>query len=174
MGWLLRGHFGGGLRWGRGPHPVRQVLLPFGPGQGSSGCWGSGGRSPWADSHSGRDTPRGMLNRVDVGALPSNRWYGVTIIPWPLVGAALRAVPQAVRKVRQSFPSFTMASASRHWMSLVWACWVERALEEPLDSASLMVVEQQFSASARAREQLSSISLRQAACWTLASLISTI
>ena len=29
-----------------------------------------------ANSQSEGDTPGGMLNRVDVGALPSNRWYG--------------------------------------------------------------------------------------------------
>ena len=43
-----------------------------------------------ADSHSGGDTPGGILNRVDVGALPSNRWYGVTIMPRPSGGLALR------------------------------------------------------------------------------------
>ena len=37
-----------------------------------------------ADSCSGEDTTRGMLNRVYVGAFPNNRWYGVTIMPWPL------------------------------------------------------------------------------------------
>ena len=93
-----------------------------------------------ADSHSGGDTPRGMLNRVDVGALPSNRWYGITIMPWPLGGLALRAAPQVVRKVKQSFPSSSIASTFRCWMSLVWDCWVEWAQEVPLDSASLMVV----------------------------------
>ena len=50
----------------------------------------------------------------------------------------------------------------------------EWALEVPLDSASHMVAEQWFSASARAREQLSSISLRQAVYQTLALLISAI
>ena len=50
--------------------------------------------------------------------------------------------------------------------------FIEWALEVPLDSASQMVVGQQFSASARATEQLSSISVRQAACQTLALLIS--
>ena len=44
----------------------------------------------------------------------------------------------------------------------------------PLDSASLMVVEQWFSTSAKAREQSSSITLRQVACWTLASLNSNV
>ena len=120
-----------------------------------------------ADSCSGGDTPGGMLNRVDVGAFPSNRWYGVTIMPWPPGGLTLRAAPQAVRKVRQSLPSSSIASASRHWMSFVWNCWVEWALEVPLDSASLMVVEQQFSASAKGREQSSSISFRQVACFRL-------
>ena len=87
---------------------------------------------------------------------------------------ALRAAPQVVRKARQSFPSSSMASASRHWMSLSWACWVDWALEALLDSASLMVVEQQFSTCARAREQSSLISLRQVASWTLALLISAV
>ena len=86
-------------------------------------------------------------------------------MPWPSGGLALRAALQVVRKARQSFPSSSMAYASRHWMSLVWGCW---------DIASELVVEQQFSTSARAREQSSSISLRQVACQTLASLISTI
>ena len=127
-----------------------------------------------ADSHSGEGTPGGMLNRVDIGAFPSNRWYGVTIMPWPSGGLALRAVPQAVRKARWFFPSSSIASNSRCWISLASNCWVEWALEAPLDSASLMVVEQQFSSSAKAREQSSSISLRQAACQTLASLTSTV
>ena len=85
--------------------------------------------------------PGGMLNRVDIGAFPSNRWYGVTIMPQPLGGLALRAAPQVVRKARQSFPSSSIASASRHWMSLTWDCLVEQALEAQLDSASLVVVE---------------------------------
>ena len=118
--------------------------------------------------------PGGMLNRVDIGAYPSNRWYGVIMMPQPLGGLALRAALQAVRKVRWSFPSSSMAFTSRCWMSLVWDCWVEPALEAPLDSASLMVVEQWFSASAKASKQSSSISLRKVACWTLASLISAV
>ena len=51
-----------------------------------------------ADSYSGGDTPGGMLNRVDIGAFPSNRWYGVIIMPWLLWGLALRAAPQVVRE----------------------------------------------------------------------------
>ena len=132
------------------------------------------GRVHGTDSHSGGDTPRGMFNRVDVGAFPSNRWYGVIIMPQPLGGLALRAALQAVRKVRQSFPSFSVASAPRHWMSMVWAYWDEWALEALLDSASHMVVEQQFSTSARASEHLSLISLIHVACHILASLISTV
>ena len=93
-------------------------------------------------------------------------------MPQPLGGLALRAALQAVRKVRWSFSSSSMASTSRHWMSWALACWLSGLLEVPLDSASQMVVGQQFSASARATEQLSSISLRQAAYQTLALLIS--
>ena len=81
-------------------------------------------------------------------------------MPQPLGGVALRAALQAVRKARQSFPSSSIAFASRHWMSLACDCWVEQALEVSLDSTSLMVVEQQFSASAKATEHLSSIPLR--------------
>ena len=92
----------------------------------------------------------------------------------PSGGLALRAALQVVRKARQYFPSSSIAAASRCCISLALDCWVVWALEALLDSASLMVVEQWFSASAKAREQSSSISLRQVACWTLASLISTI
>ena len=59
-------------------------------------------------------------------------------------------------------------------MSLVWDCWIEWALGVPLDSGSLMAVEQWFSASARAQVQSSSISLMQAVCQTLALLINTV
>ena len=79
-----------------------------------------------AGSHSEGDTPRGMFSRVDIGAFPISRWKGVTIMPWALGGLAQRAVPQVARKARWSFPSSSMASASRHWMSLVWDCWVSR------------------------------------------------
>ena len=92
----------------------------------------------------------------------------------PLGGLALRAAMQAVREARWSFPSSSMASTSRHQMSLAWDCWIEQALEMLLDSASLMAVEQWFAASAKVRVQSSSISLRQAACQTLASLISAV
>ena len=54
-----------------------------------------------------------MLSRVDIGAIPSKRWKGVTIILWALGGLALRAVPQAARKARWSLLSSSMASASR-------------------------------------------------------------
>ena len=87
----------------------------------------------------------------------------------PPGGLALREALQVVRKVRHSFPS-----SSRCWMSLTWDCWVQQALEVLLDSASLMVVEQQFSASAKARMQSSSISFRQVVFQTLALLISTV
>ena len=70
-------------------------------------------------SCSGSDTTRVKLNMADVGASPNSKWYGVIIIPWPSGGLALRAVLQAVKKVRQSLPSYSMASASRCWMSLV-------------------------------------------------------
>ena len=64
-------------------------------------------------------------------------------------GLALRMAPQVVRKVRQSLPSSLMASASRHWMSLAWDCWIEWVLEAPQESASWMADKQQFSASAK-------------------------
>ena len=66
-----------------------------------------------------------------------------------------------------------MASASRCWMSLACDCWIERTCEAPQESASLIAVEQQFSATAKAQAQSASASLIQAACHTLASLIST-
>ena len=103
-------------------------------------------------SCSGVDTPGGMLNGVGIGAFPSNRWYGVIIMPWPLGGLALRAAPQTVRKVGWSFPSSSIAYASRHCMSLAWDYRAKQALEVLLDSASLMVEEQQFSTSAKATE----------------------
>ena len=112
------------------------------------------------DSCSGGDTPRGMLNRVDVGAFPNSRWYEATIMLWASGGLALRAALQVVRKARQSLPSSSMASTSRHWMSLAWDCWIEWALEVPLDSTSLRAVEQQFSVSAEVQAQLFSISLQ--------------
>ena len=59
------------------------------------------------------DTPGEMLSRVDIGAFPSNMWKGVTIISLTLGGLALKEVPQAARKVRQSLFSSSMASASR-------------------------------------------------------------
>ena len=67
-----------------------------------------------------------------------------------------------------------MASASRQLMSLAWDCWIKWALEALPDSASLMAVEEQFSASAKAWAQLSSIYLIQVVCQTLALLISTV
>ena len=60
--------------------------------------------------------PWGMLSRVDVGAFPSSRSKGLTIIPWNSGGLALRAVPQVVKKARWSLLSSSMASASRCWM----------------------------------------------------------
>ena len=58
-------------------------------------------------------TPGGMLSRVDMGAFPSSRWKGVTIIPWASGGLVLKAVVQSVRKMRHSLFSSSMASASR-------------------------------------------------------------
>ena len=134
MGWLLGGHFGSSLRWGRGPCPVRKVMLLFGPRQRSGGCWGSGRRSLQGRFPFKRGYPGVMLNKVDIGAFPSNRWYWVTIMPWPSGGLALRAAQQAVRKARCSLPSSSIASASRCWMSLARDCWAEWALEALLDS----------------------------------------
>ena len=167
MVWLFGGCFGGGLDGEGGSTWLGKWCCCLDWGQGPMAAGAVEGGVYGADSQSGGDTPWGMLNRVDVGAFASNRWYGVTIMPWPSGGLALRAAPQAVGKVRWSFPSSSMASASRHWMSLAWDCWVEWALEV-LDSASLVVVEQQFSTSSKAREHSSSISFRQVACHTLA------
>ena len=95
----------------------------------------------WADSCWRGDTPGGKLSRVDVGAFPTSRWKGVTIILQALRGLALRVVPQAVRNVRQSLLSSSMASASRHWMSLACNCWIKWVCEVPWDSASMIAVD---------------------------------
>ena len=58
-------------------------------------------------------TPGGMHSRVDIGAFPSSRWKGVTIIRWASGGLALRAIPQVARKARHSLFSSSMASAFR-------------------------------------------------------------
>ena len=173
MGGLLRSHFGGSLRWGQRLHPVGWVVPLLGLRWGPGCYWGRGRRSLWGRFLLRGNTPRGMLSRVDVGAFPSSRWKGVTIIPWASGGLALRAVLQAVRKARQSLLSSSMASASRHWMSLACDCWIEQAWEVPWDSASLITVEQWFSASAKMQAQLASTSLIQVACQTMALLIST-
>ena len=75
-----------------------------------------------AGSCSGGDSPGGMLSRVDVGAFPSSKWKGVTIIPQASGGLALRVVPQAARKARWSLPSSLMTFTSRCWISLACDC----------------------------------------------------
>ena len=172
-GGLPRSCFGGGLRWGWRLHPVRQVVSLFGLRWGPRCHW-----CRWRRSLQGRfllrgDTPVGMLSRVDIGAFPSSRWKGVTIIPQASGGLALRAVLQVARKVGHSFFSSSIASASRHWMSLACDCWIEWASKAHHDSTSLIAVEHQFSASAEAWTQLASASLIQVACQIVALLIST-
>ena len=157
---------GGSTQLGKLCHHLDQ-----GKGPGTTGVEEGGGcraGSCWRGH-----TPEGMLSRVDVGAFPSSRWKGVTIIPQASWGLALRAVLQVVRKARQSLFSSSLASASRRWMSLACDCWIEWAWVTLWDSASLIAVDQQFSASAKVCAQLASASLIQAVCWTLALLIST-
>ena len=120
----------------------------------------------------GKDTPEGMLSRADIGPFPSKRWKRVTIIPWALGGLVLRAVLQVARKVRQSLISSPVVLASRCWMSLSCDYWISWACEAPWDSASLIAVEQWFSASAKAWAQSASASLMQVAYQISASLIS--
>ena len=117
-------HFGGSLQWGWEVPPgwvscaaawtKARVLALLGPRKESVG-----------------QVPGGMLSRVDVGAFSSSRWKEVTIIPWASGGLALRGVPQAARKVKESLFSSSMASASRCWMSLACDCWIEWALKAP-------------------------------------------
>ena len=82
MGWLRGSHFGGSLRWGWRLHLVRQVVLPLWLRWGPGCYWGRGRRSLWGRFLLRADNPGGMLSRVDIGAFPSSRWKGVTIIPW--------------------------------------------------------------------------------------------
>ena len=130
--------------------PTSQVSCAADQGKGPVTAGAVKGEVHGVGSYSAGDTPGGMLSRVDIGAFPSSRWYGVTIMPWALGGLTLREALQMVRKARQSIPSSSMASVSRCWMSLALHCWIEWGLEAPLDSASLRAVEQQFSASAEA------------------------
>ena len=75
--------------------------------------WGRGRRSLWGRFLLKGDIAGGMISRVDVGAFPSSRWKGVTIILWASGGLALRAVLQMARKARHSLLSSSMDSASR-------------------------------------------------------------
>ena len=158
-GGLIQSHFGGGLWRGRGLSPVRQVVLPLGPRQ-RLRCSGSAGRGSLQSGLwlTGR-YPGGMLSRTDIGAFPSKRWKGVTKTPQAIAGLASRAEPQAARKVRQSVLSSSMASVSKCCMSLACVCWIQWDGEAPQDSASLMTVEQQSSASAKVLAWLASTSL---------------
>ena len=112
-GGLLRSHLGGGLQWRQRLHPVGQVVLPLRLRQGPRCYGGRGMRNLWGRFLLKGDTPGGMLSRVHVGAFPSSRWKGDTIILWASGGLALRAVLQVVRKARWSLLSSSMASASR-------------------------------------------------------------
>ena len=113
------------------------------------------------------DTHGGILSRTDAGTFPSKRWKGVTNIPWTSGVLALRAEAQVARKVRWSIPSSSMASACRHCMFLACDCWIRWACEEPQDCASLMAMEQQLSASAKALAWWMSASLykQHGRCW---------
>ena len=148
MGWLLGVALEVASDGEGGPTQSGRCCYHLDQGEGLDAAGAVKGGVHRAGSCSGGDTPKGMLNRADVGAFPSSKWYRITIMPWLSGVLALRAAPQAVRKVRWSLSSSSIASASRPWMSLAWDCWIEQALEALLESASLMVVEQWFSASA--------------------------
>ena len=96
---------------------------------------------------------------------PWARWKEVISTPQASGGLACRDCSTGGEEGEvQSFPSSSMASISRHCMPSACDSWMEWACLAPWDSAFLIAIEQQPSASAMVEVQLALASLIQVAC----------